>query len=169
MDPVEICRRLGEDKTRAIFLELPADPMKKILREAKLPTTRLPSHTTTRKRNEDWAHRVWRQVADKGAVTVAASVLFEWLTRSRRPMLADFLTAIGVTHDGGLTDADFMTATPPEKLLEAGKALLDRFDKREVAAYLLFLDASNKSEVFAALDLVPLLAPPAATSAAIPT
>lgn len=158
MDPVEICKQLGEPKTSAIFLELTAEAMKKILREAKLPTTRLPSHTTTKKRNDDWAHKVWRQIADKSSVAVAASVLFEWLTRSRRPMLAEFLTAIGVQHDNGLTDADFMKDTPAEKLVEAGKALLGHFDKQEVAAYLLFLDASNKSEVFAGMELAPLLA-----------
>ena len=65
MDPVEICRRMGEAKTKAIFLELTTEGMKKILREAKLPTTRMPSHTTTRKRNDDWAARTWRVVSDK--------------------------------------------------------------------------------------------------------
>lgn len=165
MDPVEICRRLGEPKIHAVFLELTADAMKKILREAKLPTTRLPSHTTTKKRNEDWAHNVWRQIADKGSVGVAASILFEWLTRSRRPMLAEFLTAIGCQHDNGLTDADFMKDTPADKLVEAGRALLDKFDKQEVAAYLLFLDASNKSEVFAGLDLGAHLGAAATTAA----
>src|SRR5438093_4003656 len=63
MDPVEICRRMGEAKTKAIFLELTTEGMKKILREAKLPTTRMPSHTTTRKRNDDWAARTWRVVS----------------------------------------------------------------------------------------------------------
>ena len=165
MDPVEICRRLGETKIRVIFLELTADAMKKILREAKLPTTRLPSHTTTKRRNEDWATRIWKQVADKASVSVAASVLFEWLTRSRRPMLAEFLTAIGVQHDHGLTDADFMKDTPAEKLVESGRVLLGKFDPSEVAAYLLFLDASNKSEIFAGLDLAPLLGVAPAASA----
>ena len=158
MDPIEICRRLGEQKTRAIFLELPADPMKKILREAKLPTTRLPSHTTTRKRNEDWASKIWRLISDKASVGIAASVLFEWLAKLRRPMLASFLSSIDVKHDFGLTDADFMTSTTPEKLVDAAKKLLLGFDKHEVAAYLLFLDASNKSEVFKPIDLERFLA-----------
>lgn len=159
MDPVEICRRVGEAKTKAIFHELTTEGMKKILREARLPTTRLPSHTTTRKRNEDWASRVWRTVADKAQVGVAATLLFEWLTRSRRPMLAEFLTAVEVQHDHGLTDADFMTSVPPEKLQEAARKLLEHHERSEVAAYLLFLDASNKSEIFAPLGLEPLLGP----------
>ncbi|MSP60600.1 MAG: hypothetical protein EXR72_09725 [Myxococcales bacterium] len=155
MSPEEICRRLGEEKVKVIFHELTTDTMKKVLREAKIPTTRLASHTSSRKRNDDWAARLWRAVAEKPLTTTAATLLFEWLTRGRRPMLAEFLTAIDVKHEGGLTDADFMTTVAKEKLCEAGQALLDggHHDRREVAAYLLFLDASNKSEGFAPLDL----------------
>jgi hypothetical protein len=153
MSPEEICRKLGEKKTKTMFQELTSEGMKKVLREAKIPTSRLASHTSTKKRNEDWANRVWRQVADRPVATTAATLLFEWLTRARRPMLADFLTALEVPHEDGLTDADFMQAAPPEKLCEVGKKLLERHDKAEVAAYLLFLDASNKSEVFAPLEL----------------
>lgn len=162
MAPEEICRRLGEQKTKGIFLELTAEAMKKVLREAKIPTNRLTSHTSTRKRNEDWANRVWRTVADKPAATTAATLLFEWLTRTRRPMLAAFLNALQVPNEDGLTDADFMQTTEPEKLVEAGKALFEKHDKAEVAAYLLFLDASNKSEIFAPLELEKYLTTPAA-------
>jgi hypothetical protein len=160
MSPEEICRRLGEPKVKEMFLDLTTDGMKKVLREAKISLTRLASHTSTRRRNEDWAAKLWRAVADRPLTGASATLLFEWLTRMRRPMLAEFLTAIDVQHEGGLTDADFMTASPPEKLQEAGKKLLEHFDKREVAAYLLFLDASNKSEVFAPMALDQHLGPP---------
>lgn len=153
MAPEEICRKLGEQKTRTIFLELTAEAMKKVLREAKIPTNRLISHTSTKKRNDDWANKIWRTVADKPAATTAATLLFEWLTRTRRPMLAEFLTTLEVPHEDGLTDADFMQTAAPEKLIEAGKKLFEKHDKSEVAAYLLFLDASNKSEIFAPLEL----------------
>ena len=162
MAPEEICRRLGEQKTKGIFLELTAEAMKKVLREAKIPTNRLVSHTSTRKRNDDWANRVWRSVADKASAGAAATLLFEWLTRLRRPMLASFLTALEIPHEDGLTDADFMQTSPPEKLLESGKKLFEKHDKTEVAAYLLFLDASNKSEIFAPLELEKYLTTPAA-------
>lgn len=162
MAPEEICRRLGEQKTKSIFLELTAEAMKKVLREAKIPTSRLTSHTSTRKRNDDWANRVWRTVADKPAATTAATLLFEWLTRTRRPMLGDFLTTLEVPHEDGLTDADFMQTSEPEKLQKAGKKLFEKHDKAEVAAYLLFLDASNKSEIFAPLELEKYLTTPAA-------
>ncbi len=168
MSPEDICRRLGEAKTSAMFLELTTDAMKKVLREAKLPTTRLASHTSTRRRNEDWAQKLWRSLAEKPLTTTAATLLFEWLSRTRRPMLAEFLTGLEVQHDNGLTDADFMTAAAPEKLREHGKKLLEHYDKQEVAAYLLFLDATNKSEVFAELGLEPLLAPPPPVAAQAP-
>jgi hypothetical protein len=153
MSPEEICRRMGEKKTKSIFLELTTEGMKKVMHEAKLPTTRLGSHTSTKKRNDDWAGKLWRALADKPLTGAAATLLFEWLTKLRRPMLAEFLTALEVQHDGGLTDADFMQSSPPEKLQEAGKRLLEKHDRQEVAAYLFFLDATNKSEVFAGLEL----------------
>ncbi len=157
MSPEEICRGLGEAKVKAIFAELTADAMKKVLREAKIPTTRMPSHTSTKKRNEDWARRLWTLVAGSPAPTAAATLIFEWLTRARRPMLADFLSGIGVQHDNGLTDADFMKETTPEKMVEVGKALLSKHDRSEVAAYLLFLDATNQSEHFKDLGLDSIL------------
>jgi hypothetical protein len=157
MSPDEICRQLGESKVKGIFTELTTEAMKKVLREAKLPTNRLATHTSTKKRNDDWANKIWRTVADKPAATTAATLLFEWLTRTRRPMLAEFLNGLEVANEDGLTDADFMQTTPPEKLVEVAKALLTKHDKREVAAYLLFLDASNKSEIFKDLDLEKIL------------
>jgi hypothetical protein len=76
------------------------------------------------------------------------------------------LNGLEVPNEDGLTDADFMQTSAPEKLLEVGKTLLDKHDKAEVAAYLLFLDASNKSEIFATLELTKHLqaAPAAAAS-----
>lgn len=165
MAPEEICRRMGAQRTKTLFHELTSEAMKKVLKEASVPAVRLASHTSTKKRNDDWAEKVWRVVEQKPAATTAATLLFEWLTRTRRPMLAQFLDAIEVAHQDGLTDADFMTATPPEKLVAAGKALLDKHDKTEVAAYLLFLDASNKSELFAPLELDRHLSAATATAA----
>jgi hypothetical protein len=153
MVPEEICRRLGEETIKSIFHGFTSEVMKKILREAKVPTSRLASHTSTRKRNEDWAARLWRAISERSESTAAATLLFEWLTRSRRPMLGEFLSSLDVPHENGLTDADFMQSAPPEKLCEAGQKLLQHHDHTEVAAYLLFLDASNKSELFAPLEL----------------
>ena len=67
MSPEEICRRLGEAKVKEMFLLLTTDNMKKLMKESKLSTVRLASHTSTRKRNDDWAQKLWRAVADKHA------------------------------------------------------------------------------------------------------
>jgi hypothetical protein len=158
MGPEEICRGLGEEKTKLIFHELTSEGMKKVLREAKISTNRLVSHPSTKRRNEDWANRIWNALASRpSSAAAAATLLFEWLTRARRPMLAEFLSALDVPHQDGLTDADFMQTSPPEKLVEVGKKLFEKYDSREVAAYLLFLDASNKTEIFAPLGLDSLL------------
>ena len=166
MGPDEICRRLGETKTKAIFHELTSDGMKKVMHEANLSTTRLASHTSLKKRNADWAAMVWRLLVEQPKEGPAAMLLFEWLSRTRRPMLAEFLTGIGVAHQNGLTDEDFMKAAPPEKMVEVAQALLEHHDRQEAAAYLIFLDATNKSETFAALGLEKFLAPAASAAAA---
>src|SRR3954471_14720417 len=99
MAPEDICRRLGKQKTKAIFHELTSEAMKKVLREAKIPTNRLASHTSTKKRNDDWSNRLWRAGAEKPLATTAATLLFEWLTRTRRPMLAEFLNSLEVANE----------------------------------------------------------------------
>ena len=75
-------------------------------------------------------------------------------------MLTYFLDALNVPHTRGLTDADFMTEIPEEKLVATAKLLLahPEFSKYSVAAYLLFLDNSNETNKFASLQLEHLLA-----------
>ena len=151
MAPEEICRHLGAQKTKSVFHELTSEAMKKVLKEANIPPTS--NQISQKKKKDEWAEKVWKTVEQKAAATTAATLLFEWLTRTRRPMLATFLDGIEVAHSDGLTDADFMKDTAPEKLVASAKNLLEKHDKAEVAAYLLFLDASNKSEIFAPLEL----------------
>jgi hypothetical protein len=64
MSPEEICRRLGEKKTKEIFHSLTSEAMKKVMKEAKISTDRKASHTSTRKRNEDWFVRIARLLED---------------------------------------------------------------------------------------------------------
>lgn len=165
MLPDEICRRLGEPKVRSVFLELTAEAMKKVLKGGEIPSKS--QAISPRKRNEEWGAKVWRAIDERRPKSDAAAaiLMYEWLTRHRRPMLAAFLDALGVAHQDGLTDADIMTHAPPEKTRECGKALFDRFDHAEVAAYLLFLDAQSKSETFAELELPAKLGPAPAAAA----
>lgn len=158
--PHEICRRLGETKFKEMFLSLNAAAMKASLAEVGLPAVRLPTHHSLRKRNEDWARRLWQSVeSPRGGG--CKLLLFEWLRQTKSPMLAAFLDAAGVPHEKGLTDADFMKEVPEEKLLAAAKQLLahPEFDRRDVASYLLFLDYSNETDKFASLNLEQSLTP----------
>jgi hypothetical protein len=159
MAPSEICRLLGEAKFKEMFLSLNAAAMKLSLSEANLSSVRLPSQTSTRKRNDDWAKRLWQSVSSERPAPCKV-FLFEWLRQTRTPMLVAFLDSIGVPHQKGLTDADFMKDTPDDKLLGAAKMLLSHpdFSHRDVAVYLLFLDDSNETDRFAALQLDKALA-----------
>lgn len=154
MAPSEICRLLGEAKFKDMFLSLNAAAMKLSLNEANLSSVRLPNQTSTRKRNEDWAKRLWNSVASDRP-SACKVFLFEWLRQKKTPMLAAFLDSIEVPHQGGLTDADFMKDTSDDKLLGAAKMLLAHpdFDRKDVAIYLLFLDHSNETDRFASLQL----------------
>jgi hypothetical protein len=160
MAPSEICRLFGEAKVKEMFLSMNSAAMKLSLNEAGLPSVRSPNQTSTRKRNEDWARRLWQSMQSERP-SPCKVFLFEWLRQQRNPMLAAFLDSIGVAHQKGLTDADFMKETPDEKLLGAARALLAHpdFDRRDVAAYLLFLDHSNETDRFAGLGLDKQLAP----------
>ncbi len=158
MAPSEICRLLGETKFKEMFLLLNAAAMKLSLTEAGLSSVRPPGQTSTRKRNEEWARRLWQSVQSERPPACKV-FLFEWLRQTKSTMLSTFLDSIGVAHQKGLTDADFMKDESDDKLLGAARALLAHpdFDHRDVAAYLLFLDHSNETERFASLDLAKVL------------
>lgn len=150
MAPDEICRRLGEAKVKEIFLSLHTQSMKRVLEGAGLSAVRLPSHSSTRKRNEDWANRLWRA---SGSPRPCIALLYEWLTTQRNSMLAAFLDAAGVPHQKGVTEADFMKESGADVLLAAARELLEKgaFDRREIAVYLLLLDSQTKDSKLAPL------------------
>ncbi len=156
--PHEICKRLGETKFKEIFLSLNSAAMKASMMEVGLAATRQVNQTSLRKRNEEWAKRLWATVtAGKPGCKV---MMFEWLRQNKSDLLIAFLDALEVPHQKGLTDADFMKDVPDAKLLAAAKLMLAHpsFDHREVAAYLLFLDFSNETSKFSSLELEKTLA-----------
>lgn len=154
MAPDEICRRLGEAWFKENFHGLSTAQMKEALAEAKIPAVRQPGHTSTRKRNEDWAQRLWR-VMPLPSNKVGGGMLYLWLSRTKGKMMGAFLDALGVKHTDGLTDEDFWKNVGDEQVLAAAKQLIEggAFDKREAAAYLLFLDAQHQTDRLAPLEL----------------
>ncbi len=154
MLPHEICRQLGEVRFKEMFMSLNAAAMKQSMLEGGLPAVRTAAQVSIRKRNEDWARRLWASLGSERP-SPCKLFLFEWLRQTKTDLLAAFLDSIGVPHQKGLTDADFMKDVPEDRLLSAAKALLAHptYDHRDVAAYLLFLDYTNETDRFAALDL----------------
>ncbi len=155
MAPDEICRRLGEARTKEMFHSLNSASMKKVLGQCGIPAVRLPSHSSTKKRNEDWANRLWKAMTS-AKPQFCSVFLFEWLSATRSDMLSCFLDALGVKHQRGLTDSDFLNEAGDEKVMQSASALLndERFNRQEVALYLLFLDLTNSSDKFAPLELL---------------
>lgn len=154
MLPHEICRQLGEVRFKEMFMSLNAAAMKQSMLEGGLSAIRTAAQVSIRKRNEEWARRLWASVASEKP-SPCKLFMFEWLRQTKTELLTGFLESIGVPHQKGLTDADFMKDVPEDRLQEAAKSLLahPKFDRRDVAAYLLFLDYSNETDRFASLDL----------------
>lgn len=152
MTPDEICRNLGVEYFKEIVLSIPPVAIKKILTEAKLSTSRSLHSLSTKKRNEEWAMRLWNAL---GTQKVGSILLYAWLGNHKNQMLADFLDSLGVSHHNGLTDSDFFEQTEETRLHKAAQELLDKgtYEKRDVAAYLLFLEGSNRSNKFRSLQL----------------
>lgn len=64
-----------------------------------------------------------------------ATLLRGWLMKSQKPMLVDFLDALGLTHKDGVVD-DFPEALDDAKLKSAVDALLSKYPKEVVIIYL---------------------------------
>jgi hypothetical protein len=66
---------------------------------------------------------------------IAANLLREWLMKKQTAMLAQFLDALGIAHQGGAVD-DLPASVEDAKLTEAVGALLANYPAEEVAVYL---------------------------------
>lgn len=152
MNSSEICKQVGEHIWKQWMAELPSGTLKKLLMESKLSTVRSLAHLSTQQRNESWIRRLWDNIYKPH---VATATLYTWLGTCRRPMLSNFLNALEVRHTEGLTEEDFWKTKDDAALHQAARELLQKPDQRtvEVAAYLLFLDASNQTNRFAPLHL----------------
>jgi hypothetical protein len=73
-----------------------------------------------------------RKVSD----AVAAHLLQAWLLGAEKPMLCDFLDALGIKHDDDGTVENLPDSPPKEKLSEVVRQLLARYRAEKVAVYL---------------------------------
>jgi hypothetical protein len=68
---------------------------------------------------------------------VGENVLQIWLLKTKQPMLATFLNALGVPHDGkGAVDGDIPAKLDPVKVKAAVAALAAEYPPEEAAVYL---------------------------------
>jgi hypothetical protein len=147
MRPIDICSRLGPERIAAICQELNSGQLKSTLKKGNL-NTKVPSRVVSqRAKRKIWAERVLRSLEQENE-QVADSLLYEWLLHHRRPMLIEYLDAIGVKHQGGETEETFTKTVPPETLRAKALALAEKRSPEEVAAYVLYLDHHQESRVF---------------------
>jgi hypothetical protein len=73
-----------------------------------------------------------RKVSD----TVAAHLLQAWLLGAEKPMLCDFLDALGIKRDDDGTVENLPESPPKEKLAEVVRQLLAKYPEEKVAVYL---------------------------------
>jgi hypothetical protein len=166
MRPIDICTRLGAARITTICEQLNSNQLKTTLRKANL-NTKVPSRVVSQKaRRKLWAERVVASL-EKDNEDVADNLLYEWLLHHRRKMLIEYLDSIGVKHQGGETEETFTKTVPVEQLLTAARNLAAMHPSDEVAAYVLYLDHHQESDVFtSAPDIVALLTPPPGTATA---
>lgn len=78
--------------------------------------------------------------------SLAGSILLAFHLQERRALLATFLDALGVPHDGGMIADDHELAAPSREALDRAIEALDaRFPAREVDVYLAALLALDPS------------------------
>lgn len=153
MNPLEICKRLGPKRIDGIIGELNSNQLKTTLRHGDL-TVKVPSRIVSQKaRRRLWGERIQAAMANENEL-IADSLLYEWLLYHRRPMLMEYLDAIGVKHQGGETEETFTKTVPAETLVKAAEELARRRDAAEVAAYVLYLDHHQESNVFSAVESI---------------
>jgi hypothetical protein len=169
MHPLQICKKLGQDRILAICDELNSNQLKTTLRKGGLNPKSSARVVSQKAKRKLWSDRVQKAVEQNNA-DLAESLLYEWLLYHRRPMLAEYLDRVGVKHQGGETEDTFTKTVPAGVLREAAMAIARTRDPKEVAAYVLFLDHHQESDVYGSDPAILALlegsnAPAAATQA----
>ena len=68
--------------------------------------------------------------------TLATHVVQAWLLGAHKPMLCDFLDALGIPHDEDGTVEELPANPPKEKIADAVEQLLGKYSPEAVAIYL---------------------------------
>ena len=75
---------------------------------------------------------------------VAGNLVRGWLMQQQKPMLVDFLSSLGITHNEGVVE-DLPKTMDDAKLKTAVEALLAKYPHESVAVYLLAFNDMNEA------------------------
>ena len=153
MQPYEIVSHFSEKKLAEIFSELNSGQFKAVLRDGGLSTKVPPSCVLQKARKRIWTKRIKDGLAAEKQ-ELASALLYHWLLFHRRKMLIDYLDGLEVKHMRGETEETFTKTVPQDRLLAEAEKLMARYDAQDVAAYVLFLDYHQDSDVFATATFV---------------
>jgi hypothetical protein len=67
--------------------------------------------------------------------TIAARALVSYHLETQRPMMAEFLDALGIAHEDGLINDETVPKPDPEKAREAAGALAAKYPAEDVSLY----------------------------------
>lgn len=147
MKPIEICNWLGQETVDSYYSELSGKEIRAVLKaggsHSKSPQTAF----TQKARRKAWRKRFDAEFGS-GNDQLALALLIEWLMRHHRSMLVDYLDFLEVKHTQGETDEDFCETNSPEKLREGVDMLLEKYDSKHVATYLLLVGHLQETPVF---------------------
>jgi hypothetical protein len=76
--------------------------------------------------------------------TMAGTLVRAWLVQKQKPMLMDFLSALGIEHKDGVVE-DLPTTMDDEKLKAAVEAILAKYPHETVAVYLNAFNDMNEA------------------------
>lgn len=86
--------------------------------------------------------------------TIAARALVSYHLEAQRPMMAEFLDALGIAHEDGLISDETVPKPEPDKAREAAATLAAKYPADDVSLYLCTL-VSQDPETWDALTELP--------------
>jgi hypothetical protein len=153
MKPIDICTHLGRDMVDAYYNELSGKEIRLVLKAGGSHSNTPSTAFTQKARRKAWRKRFDGEF-DRGNEQLALALLIEWLMRHHREMLEDYLDGLGVSHQQGETDEDFCETHTPEELREEIQPLLDKYEPKHVATYLLLVGHLQETPVFDETDFL---------------
>lgn len=170
MNPAAICSVFfARARLATLIAELSVPQLKAVMKSGGIKLKTSASVISPSRRRAQWGQQAIGAI-ERGNDSLAAELLQQFLLHHRRPLLIDYLDALGVKHTAGETDQSFLSETLAERARECAAGLLARHDPAETAAYLSYIAFQQRSSVFDGWEpLQRLAAAPASPALTDPT